>query len=96
MISKREKKEYLDALVRGAYAKRDLEAGYVFSKEAFEKKDFYLAIPLHKGQLSCREVMNGEKLLQPIKANDRLTIDIIDGPYSENPALQSLIMNRGL
>ncbi|GAB7127194.1 pseudaminic acid synthase [Silvimonas sp. JCM 19000] len=94
VISKREK-EYLDALVRGAYAKRDLEAGYVFSKEAFEK-DFYLAIPLHKGQLSCREVMNGEKLLQPIKANDRLTIDIIDGPYSENPALQSLIMNRGL
>jgi sialic acid synthase SpsE len=87
--------EYLDALVRGAYARRDLEAGYVFSKEGFER-DFYLAIPLHKGQLSCREVMNGEKLLQPIKANERLTIDHIDGPYSENPSLKSLILNRGL
>jgi N-acetylneuraminate synthase len=87
--------EYLDALVRGAYARRDLESGYVFTKEGFER-DFYLAIPLHKGQLSCREVMNGEKLLQPIKANERLTIDHIDGPYSENPSLKSLILNRGL
>lgn len=87
--------EYLDALVRGAYARRDLESGYVFTKEGFER-DFYLAIPLHKGQLSCREVINGEKLLQAIKANERLTIDHIDGPYSENPSLKSLILNRGL
>jgi N-acetylneuraminate synthase len=94
-VISRKEIEYLDALVRGAYAKRDLEAGYVFNKEGFEK-DFYLAIPLHKGQLSCREVMNGEKLLKPIKANDRLTIDHIDGPYSENSALKSLIFNRGI
>jgi N-acetylneuraminate synthase len=94
VISKKEI-EYLDALVRGAYARRNLKPGYVFSKDAFEK-DFYLAIPLHKGQLSCREVMNGEKLLQPLKANDRLTINHIDGPYSENSSLKSLILNRGL
>lgn len=94
-VISRKEIEYLDALVRGAYARRDLEAGYVFSKEGFER-DFYLAIPLHKGQLSCREVMNGEKLLQPIKADERLTIDHIDGPYSENPSLKSLILNRGL
>lgn len=93
VISKRET-EYLDALVRGAYAKRDLEPGYMFSKEAFEK-DFYLAIPLRKGQLSCREVMNGEKLLKPIKANESLTIEHIDGPYSENPSLKRLILTRG-
>lgn len=94
-IITRKETEYLDALVRGAYARKDLEPGYVFSKEAFER-DFYLAIPLHKGQLSCREVMNGEKLLQPIKANERLTIDHIDGPYSENSTLKNLIQNRGL
>lgn len=94
-VISRKEIEYLDALVRGAYARRDLEAGYVFSKEGFER-DFYLAIPLHKGQLSCREVMNGEKLLQPIKADERLTIDHIDGPYSENPSLKGLILNRGL
>jgi N-acetylneuraminate synthase len=94
-VISRKETEYLDALVRGAYARRDLEPGYVFSKEAFEK-DFYLAIPLHKGQLSCREVMNGETLLHPLKADERLTIDHIDGPYSENIALKNLILNRGL
>jgi sialic acid synthase SpsE len=94
VISRRET-EYLDALVRGAYARIDLKAGYVFSKQGFEK-DFYLAIPLHKGQLSCREVMNGEKLLKPLQADERLTIDHIDGPYSENASLKGLILNRGL
>lgn len=94
VISRRET-EYLDALVRGAYAKHDLEPGYVFSKECFEK-DFYLAIPLRKGQLSCREVMNGERLTAPLKADEPLTIKHIDGPYSENPELMALILNRGL
>jgi N-acetylneuraminate synthase len=94
VISRRET-EYLNALVRGAYAKRDLEVGYVFSKEAFEK-DFYLAIPLRKGQLSCREVMNGERLLKPISADESLTIEHIDGPYSQNHGLKSLILNRGI
>lgn len=94
-VISRKETEYLDALVRGAYARRDLEAGYVFSKEGFEK-DFYLAIPLHKGQLSCREVMNGEKLAKPIKADEKLTIDHVDGPYSRSSSLRHLILNRGL
>lgn len=94
VISKRET-EYLDALVRGAYAKKDLEPGYVLTKESFEK-DFYLAIPLLKGQLSCREVMNGEKLIAPLKANQPLSINHIDGPYNENAQLKNLILNRGL
>lgn len=93
-ISRREI-EYLDVLVRGAYARRSLEPGYVFTKEAFER-DFYLAIPLRKGQLSCREVMNGEKLILPIKADDPLTINHIDGPYNEHEGLRNVILNRGL
>jgi N-acetylneuraminate synthase len=91
----RRETEYLDALVRGVYAARDLGAGYVFSKESFDQ-DFYLAIPLQKGQLSCREVMNGERLTNPISADQPLTIDHIDGPYSEMPVLRQLIMDRGL
>lgn len=87
--------EYLDALVRGVYAKRDIFAGYTFSKESFEE-DFYLAIPLQKGQLSCREIINGEKLTKDIKTDQPLTIEKIDGPYNENPNLKSLILNRGL
>jgi len=94
VISKKET-EYLDALVRGAYAKKDLEPGYTLTKEGFEK-DFYLAIPLLKGQLSCREVMNGEKLVAGIKVNEPLTINHINGPYSENQNLKNLILSRGL
>jgi sialic acid synthase SpsE len=86
--------EYLDALVRGVYAKRDLAPGYVFSKKSF-KDDLYLAIPLQRGQLSCREVMNGEQLVKPIKTDEPLTVDHINGPYNESESLRSLIVNRG-
>jgi len=94
VISRRET-EYLDALVRGVYARRELEPGYVFSKDAFDR-DFYLAVPLRKGQLSCREVMNGEKLTVAIKSDEPLTIDHIDGPYSANQNLKKMILERGL
>lgn len=94
-VISRKETEYLDQLVRGAYAKRDLEPGYIIDKDGFAK-DFYLAIPLRKGQLSCREIMNGETLTQSIKADEPLTIDHIDGPYATNPSLKTLIKNRGL
>lgn len=86
--------EYLDALVRGVYARRPLPEGYVLSKESFES-DLYLAVPLRKGQLSSREVMNGERVVLPIEADEPLTIHHIDGPYAENPSLRRLIENRG-
>lgn len=65
-----------------------------FANETFER-DFYLAIPLQKGQLSCREVMNGERLTNDLGAASPLTIHDIDGPYAENPALRKLIERRG-
>lgn len=86
---------YLDALVRGVYAKRNLPAGYVISSSTFAD-DFYLAIPLKKGQLSCREILNGEVLTAELMSDDSLQIDHIDGPYSSNAALRSEIANRGL
>jgi N-acetylneuraminate synthase len=94
-VISRKEVEYLDALVRGAYAKHDIEPGYVLDSKTFAK-DFYLAIPLLKGQLSCREVMNGEKLTKALKANEALTIEHIDGPYAENNSLKQLILNRGV
>jgi sialic acid synthase SpsE len=93
-VISRKEIEYLDALVRGAYAKKDIEPGYELNVDNFSK-DFYLAVPLLKGQLSCREVMNGEKLTKSIKANEPLTIDHIDGPYAQNQSLKKLILNRG-
>ena len=83
--------EYLDGLVRGAYAKRDIKAG-----ETITRDDYYLAIPLLKGQLSCRELMKGEKALVDIKADQALKIDDVDTPYANNKSLASLILNRGL
>jgi sialic acid synthase SpsE len=91
----RRETEYLDALVRGVYARRDLEPGYVFSTDSF-RDDLYLAIPLLKGQLSCRELMDGERLTHGIQADGAVTIDHIDGPYSTAPALRDLILQRGI
>jgi sialic acid synthase SpsE len=91
----RRETEYLDALVRGVYARRDLQPGYVFSKESF-RDDVYLAVPLLKGQLSCREVMDGVALVADLAADQALTIDHIDGPYSTSPTLRQLILQRGL
>jgi N-acetylneuraminate synthase len=94
VISKKET-EYLNELVRGVYALTDIEPGYAFHPDSFAS-DFYLAIPLLKGQLSCREIMNGELLTKPIKANEPLTIEHIDGPYSEDSYLKNLILKRGI
>ena len=94
VVQKREI-EYLDALVRGVYARRELEPGYVFGKDSFDE-DFYLAIPLQKGQLSCREIVNGEKLTRAIVPHEPLTIDHIDGPYAETEVLRQIILDRGI
>jgi sialic acid synthase SpsE len=83
--------KYLDALVRGVYAKRDLPVGAPLSDN-----DVYLAIPLLKGQLSCRELIWGEVLLNPVKKDAPLNIDDIDSPYSHSDELKKAIYDRGL
>ena len=85
---------YLDALVRGVYGRRDLEPGYEFNSATFSD-DFYMAVPLRKGQLSCREILNGQKLTEPIKADEPLTIEHVDGPYAESDYLRQFILDRG-
>jgi N-acetylneuraminate synthase len=87
--------EYLDALVRGVYAKRDLPEGYVINHETISD-DLYLAIPLQKGQVSCRELMAGETLQRPVAKDQPITIDAIDSAYAYTDALRDLIMRRGL
>jgi N-acetylneuraminate synthase len=87
--------KYLDALVRGVYARHDLPKGYVMNHQSFDK-DFYMAIPLQKGQLSCREVKNGEILVNEIKAHQAVKIDDIDSPYARVGSLRKLIYERGI
>ena len=83
--------EYLDTLVRGVYAARDLPVGHQLTAA-----DLMLAVPLLKGQLSCRELIGGEQLANPLAAGAPLTLDVLDNPYSRNPALRRLIAERGL
>lgn len=90
-VPPRKEIEYLDSLVRGVYAKRELRAG-----EILNPSDCYLAIPLQKGQISCREMMNGERLQRDVKAHEPLRIDDIDSPYGADPALRKFIDARGL
>lgn len=83
--------KYLDGLVRGVYARTDLPAGHSLSE-----KDVYLAIPLLKGQISCRELMNGERLTNPISKDQPVMIDHIDSPYAHIEGLKKKIYGRGI
>ena len=90
MTDSREK-EYLDSLVRGVYAKQNFKAGDIIHDE-----NVYLAVPLQKGQISCRELMRGEVLLKDIKKDEPIMIDDIDSPYAFDESLKQNIYNRGL
>jgi N-acetylneuraminate synthase len=83
--------KYLDALVRGVYAKRDLKQGH-----ALKDSDLYLAIPLQKGQISCREVMAGQTLLADVQQDAPLMIDKVDSPYAYDDELKETIYARGI
>jgi N-acetylneuraminate synthase len=87
--------KYLDALVRGVYAKRDLPEGYIINHDHINE-DLYLAVPLQKGQISCRELMSGEVLTRACNKDEPIMIDAIDSPYSANDNLRKIIYKRGL
>ncbi|MFI5245448.1 MAG: SAF domain-containing protein, partial [Gemmatimonadales bacterium] len=83
--------EYLDALVRGVYANRDMPAGARLTRD-----DYYLAVPLQKGQLSSRELIDGELLRKAVAKDAPIGIELFDNPYSRTPELRKLIEGRGL
>jgi len=87
--------KYLDNLVRGVYAKRDLPKGHVLNHDSL-MDDVYLAVPLQKGQISCRELMSGEMLMNDVKKDQAVRIDDIDSPYTANESLRQTIYQRGL
>ncbi|MDO8804022.1 MAG: N-acetylneuraminate synthase family protein [Elusimicrobiota bacterium] len=85
---------YLNSYIRGVYAKRDLEPG-----EMLTEKDVYLAVPLLKGQISCKELMLGSwghKVIKSIKTSQPVLIDYLDTPYANNEALKKTVYERGL
>lgn len=85
---------YLDSYIRGVYAAHDLEEGQLLTE-----KDIYMAIPLQKGQISCRELMLGKwghRMTAKCTKDSPVMIDQIDSPYSENEHLKQTIYSRGL
>ncbi len=88
--SKRET-DYLDGLVRGIYAARDLPVGHPLTSD-----DVYLAIPLQKGQISCRELMNNEVLIAPCGKDQPVMIEMIDSPYAHSEEMKGFYYQRGL
>lgn len=82
--------KYLDALVRGVYAKRDLPLGKKLTLD-----DVYFAIPVQKGQLSCREFKGGEITSVNISADKALTVENVQADYLTKEDI-FMIQNRGL
>lgn len=83
--------EYLDQTVRGMYARIDLPPGHIL-----KEGDVFLAVPLLKGQVSCREFMTGETLIKGVKQNDPLFIETIESPYAHRDDLKQHIYKRGI
>ncbi len=83
--------DFLDNYIRGAYAKRDLPAGHVLTVD-----DVQLAIPVRRGQVSCREFVQGEVLLESCRKGEPIAIDKIESDYTQDPSLRDAINNRGL
>jgi N-acetylneuraminate synthase len=90
-VPTREEVQYLDALVRGVYAKHDLAEGHRLTDN-----DVYLAVPLLKGQISCRELIAGEELSHAVEAHEAITINSLNNPYSRVAQLREQIEQRGI
>ena len=82
---------YLDQLVRGVYASRDLEPGHKLTAD-----DYSMSIPLMHGQLSCRELIEGEVITKPVRKGQPLLLDSVDTPYGRSPELRKRIEARGI
>ena len=86
--------EYLGTYMRGVFAKHDLPEGHILTSE-----DYYLAIPLQKGQISTREFWPSKhqyRIAKGIKKDQPVTIDEVKAENLRDEALLDSIRNRGL
>ncbi len=86
--------EYLTALVRGIYLRNNITAGFKITNENFSE-NFYMAVPLLKGQLSVREVMSGITIKHSLSKDSPLMAEDISGPYGQLEYFINEIKHRG-
>ncbi len=83
--------EYIYEHVRGLFARRDLAPG-----DKVDLDNFYMAVPTHMGQLSCREVLDGGVLIKPVQKDAPLMVDSVEAEYLKDKELVLEIMRRGM
>jgi sialic acid synthase SpsE len=90
-VPPRKEIEYIYEHVRGLFAKRDLRPG-----DKVDLDNFYMAVPTHKGQLSCREALNGGVLTNAIQQDRPLMVDDVEADYLKDEMLVKEIRGRGM
>ncbi|OPY32661.1 MAG: NeuB family protein [Methanomassiliicoccales archaeon PtaU1.Bin124] len=90
-VPPRKEIEYIYEHVRGMFAKRYLKAG-----DPVDLNNFYLAVPTHKGQLSCREALSGGVLTRPVAMDRPLMIEDVKADYLNDEKLVAEISTRGM
>ena len=80
-----------DLVQQTLYAKEELAAGHILTPD-----DYYLAVPLQKGQLSCRELLNDQQLALECAKDAPLMVDMVDSLYNRDENLRKAIYKRGL
>jgi sialic acid synthase SpsE len=83
--------KYLDQLVRGVYARRELPAGHVLTAD-----DVYFAVPLGHGQISVREFTGGEVVRAPLGKDQPIQLREIESDYANDLTLRRIIDERGV
>lgn len=81
---------YLDELVRGVYAKKNLQPGARLTMD-----DVYFAIPLQKGQISVREFNETEEITGEIAKDAPVCIAKVRANYLTNEK-KEIIRKRGI
>ena len=70
---------------------KELPEGYKISNKSISE-DFYLAIPLHKGQMSCRENVENLVIKKRLLPDDQVTLNHIE----VDNQLREIIEDRAL
>jgi N-acetylneuraminate synthase len=83
--------KYINEHVRGIYAKRDLVCG-----DKINSDNFYLAVPICRGQLSCREIMDGGDVIKNICQDRPLMIEDVDAEYVKESEFIQKVRERGV